>query len=134
MTSTPAAVTSIAVVSIPVSDQDRAKAFYAGVLGFDVVSDQDMAPGQRWVQLRPKDAATSITLVTWFPSMPAGCLRGTVLEVENVHTARDAVLAAGGQPGEIEEQPWATFFQISDPDGNGLIVQTPSWKGSPQPS
>ena len=65
----------VAVVSIPVSDQDRAKDFYTGVLGFRSVVDQQLEQGLRWVMLGAPDGGPAITLVTWFPSMPAGSLK-----------------------------------------------------------
>src|SRR5579871_3682865 len=56
----------IAVVSVPVTDQDRAIAFYTTHLGFSVVADVPMGPEMRWVQLRAGDEQASITLTTWF--------------------------------------------------------------------
>ena len=59
-------ISHISLLSLPVSDQDRAAAFYVGTLGFELVADNRMGPAQRWVQVAPKGATTSITLVTWF--------------------------------------------------------------------
>jgi catechol 2,3-dioxygenase-like lactoylglutathione lyase family enzyme len=62
-------------VSIPVSDQQAAKAFYRNLLGFDVIRDNSMGLDRRWVELAPKGAETSVALVTWFKNM-----RGWVLQ------------------------------------------------------
>ena len=111
------------VVSIPVSDQDRAKAFYRDVLGFEELADQAMGPQMRWVQLAPKGAATSVTLVNWFETMPAGSLRGLVLHTETLADDVAALRANGLEPSPVEQQPWARFVVFSDPDGNGIVLQ-----------
>ena len=72
-------IADVRVVSVPVSDQDRAREFYVEKLGFALVRDDASVPGIRWVQLAPPGGSTSLTLVTWFESMPAGSLRGLVL-------------------------------------------------------
>ena len=78
------AISNLSVVSVPVSDQDRAKAFYVGQLGFTEQMDTSFGEGMRWVMLRPPGAATSVTLVTWFGSMPAGSLKGSVLACDDL--------------------------------------------------
>lgn len=72
-------ITHIAIVSVPVADQQVAKAFYTETLGLTVV--RDTAEGeQRWVELAPPGAATTMTLATWFPQMSPGNLQGLVLD------------------------------------------------------
>jgi catechol 2,3-dioxygenase-like lactoylglutathione lyase family enzyme len=119
----PQMINRVDVVSIPVSDQDRAKAFYRDVLGFEELSDQPMGPDMRWVQLAPKDSATSVTLVTWFESMPAGSLRGLVLHTPTLDADVAKLHAKGLETSAIQSQPWARFVTFSDPDGNGLVLQ-----------
>jgi catechol 2,3-dioxygenase-like lactoylglutathione lyase family enzyme len=120
------AVTSLEVVSVPVSDQDRAKQFYADVLGFTVQMDSGFAGGSmRWVMLQPPGGGTAITLVTWFESMPAGSLTGTVLGCDDLE-ATLADLSARGvtfAEEEIQEAPWGRWKTFTDPDGNGWILQ-----------
>ena len=117
-------ITQIQILSLPVTDQDRSRDFYVGTLGFELVADTPMGPGQRWVQVRPPGASTSITLVTWFPTMPAGAVKGTVLETDELDgdvtalRSRGVVIDAG-----IQEAPWGRFVTFDDPDGNGLILQ-----------
>ena len=115
----------VSVVSIPVSDQDRAKKFYTEVLGFEQLADAQMNPDMRWVHLSAPDGGATITLVTWFPSMPAGSLRGLVLDVDDID-ARHAELTAQGYefPDGIRAEPWGRYVTVEDPDGNGIVLQT----------
>ena len=114
----------VQLFSLPVTDQDRARDFYTGTLGFELVADMAMGAAQRWVQVRPPGAATSITLVTWFPTMPAGAVKGTVLETDDLDgdvtalRSRGVVIDAG-----IQEAPWGRFVTFDDPDGNGIVLQ-----------
>ncbi len=118
------AIRDVQVVSVPVRDQTRAKQFYVDVLGFEVAADRPMGPAQRWVQVAPPDAATSLTLVTWFPTMPPGSLKGLVLLTDNVQGEYDRLTAHGVviEKG-IERAPWGAYFVLDDPDGNSLIIQ-----------
>ena len=83
-----------------------------------------MGPDSRLVQVAPKGAQTAITLVTWFPTMPAGSTKGTVLETTDLErdvadlTAKGVAIAGG-----IQEQPWGRFVTFDDPDGNGIVLQ-----------
>jgi catechol 2,3-dioxygenase-like lactoylglutathione lyase family enzyme len=117
-------ITQVQLFSLPVTDQDRARDFYVDTLGFELVADTAMGPDQRWVQVRPPGSATSITLVTWFPTMPPGSAKGTVLETGDLDgdvaalRSRGVVIGAG-----IQEAPWGRFVTFDDPDGNGLVLQ-----------
>jgi catechol 2,3-dioxygenase-like lactoylglutathione lyase family enzyme len=117
-------IAQIQLFSLPVTDQDRARDFYVDTLGFELVADTTMGPGQRWVQVRPPGAATSITLVTWFPTMPAGAAKGTVLETGDLDGDVAALRARGvAIDAGVQEAPWGRFVTFDDPDGNGLILQ-----------
>lgn len=119
----------ISIVPVPVADQRRAARFYTDRLGFRVVFDDPTGPTQRWVMLRPPGGGTAITLVTWFPSMPPGSLKGLVYEVDDVVAARARLSADGVPVGDVEHTPWGSrLVQLDDPDGNGLVLQQ-----SPQP-
>jgi catechol 2,3-dioxygenase-like lactoylglutathione lyase family enzyme len=120
------AITQLQLISLPVADQDRSRDFYVEVLGFDLVRDNPMGPGQRWVQVAPKGAQTSITLVTWFPTMPPGSVKGTVLETDDLDGDIAALTAGGVATGGIQEQPWGRFVTFDDPDGNGIVLQETS--------
>jgi predicted enzyme related to lactoylglutathione lyase len=118
------AITQVQLFSVPVSDPERAKTFYVDTLGFTLVSDTMMGEDQRWIQVVPPGAQTSITLVTWFETMPSGSLRGLVLETDDlegdIHRLREAGVAFDSG---VERAPWGQYAQFSDPDGNGLILQ-----------
>ena len=118
-------ITRVQLFSVPVADQDRARDFYVNTLGMELVREMPMGPGRRWVQVRPKGADTSITLVTWFESMPAGSLTGVVLETDDLD-AEVARLAALGvdMDAPVRNQAWGSSVVIRDPDGNRLVVQT----------
>jgi catechol 2,3-dioxygenase-like lactoylglutathione lyase family enzyme len=121
------AITQVQLLSMPVTDQDRARDFYVDTLGFDLVRDNHMGPAQRWVQVAPKGGQTSITLVTWFETMPPGSLRGLVLETDDLDGDVAALTARGlAVDGGIQDQPWGRFVTFSDPDGNGIVLQETS--------
>jgi len=118
------AITKVQLFSLAVSDQDRSRHFYVDTLGFELVADTPMAPDQRWVQVRPPGAETSITLVTWFDTMLPGTTKGTVLETDDL----EADVASLGErgvaiDGGIQEMPWGRFATFDDPDGNGIVLQ-----------
>ncbi|HEX3795361.1 MAG TPA: VOC family protein [Acidimicrobiales bacterium] len=116
-------ISHIQLFSIPVSDQDRALRFYVETLGFDLVADSAMGPDMRWVQVRPPGSSTSITLVTWFATMEAGSLKGTVLETDALENDVRQLENKGVVVSDIETAPWGRFVTFDDPDGNGLILQ-----------
>jgi predicted enzyme related to lactoylglutathione lyase len=117
-------VTGIQLFSLPVSDQDRAKAFYVDVLGFEVVNDDSMGPTMRWVQVRPPGGGTSVTLVTWFDTMVPGSVKGTVLETDDLDADVARLRGLGVDiPGDVEAAPWGRYVTFDDPDGNDLVLQ-----------
>jgi catechol 2,3-dioxygenase-like lactoylglutathione lyase family enzyme len=117
------AITHIQLFSLPVSDQDRARDFYVDTLGFELVADTAMGPDMRWVQVRPPGSQASITLVTWFPTMPPGAAKGTVLETDDLDADVTALRARGVSIEAVQEAPWGRFVTFDDPDGNGLVLQ-----------
>src|SRR5580693_4937192 len=103
-------IAKVQVVSVPVSDPDRAKEFYVNVLGMELLSDFPMDDNMRWIQVRPNGSEASITLVTWFPTMPAGTLKGLVLETPDIDSTIAEIAARGFViDGDIGEQPWGRF-------------------------
>jgi catechol 2,3-dioxygenase-like lactoylglutathione lyase family enzyme len=115
-------VTRIRVVSVPVSDQDRSLDFYVGVLGFELVSDSLMGD-MRWVQVAPRGSECSLTLVTWFPTMPAGSLKGLVIETDQLDSDVEAIRAKGVVVEGVQDAPWGRFATFDDPDGNGIVLR-----------
>ena len=121
------AMRTIQLFSIPVSDQNRAKAFYVDILGWELVRDDPMGPDQRWVQVKPRDSQTSVTLVTWFESMTPGSMRGVVIETDDLEADHAALQARGVRiDSAIEEAPWGRWVTFDDPDGNGFVLQASS--------
>jgi catechol 2,3-dioxygenase-like lactoylglutathione lyase family enzyme len=116
------AVTRIRVVSVPVSDQDRSLNFYVGVLGFELVSDTFMGD-MRWMQVAPRGSECSLTLVTWFPTMPAGSLKGLVIESDDLGGDVEAIRAKGVVVEGVQDAPWGRFATFDDPDGNGIVLR-----------
>jgi catechol 2,3-dioxygenase-like lactoylglutathione lyase family enzyme len=119
----PNIVDRVAIVSVPVSDQDRAKAFFVDTLGFQLVADQPMGDGARWLQVAPGFGGVSLTLVTWFEEMPAGSLRGMVLATKDIDAAHAELKARGVDVSDIERAPWGRYATFEDPDGNGFVLQ-----------
>jgi predicted enzyme related to lactoylglutathione lyase len=114
----------LALVSIPVSDQERALAFYRDALGFRVEADAPFGEGRRWIQLEPgTDAATGIALVDWFDAMPPGGVVGLILRTDDIEADRAKLLERGVEVDEIQETPWGRFAGFNDPDGNGWSLQ-----------
>jgi catechol 2,3-dioxygenase-like lactoylglutathione lyase family enzyme len=120
------AITSVEVMSVPVSDQERAKKFYAVVLGFTVEMDATFDDdGTRWVMLRPPLGGAAIALVNWFEEMPPGKLRGTVLGCDNIEQTVADLAGRGVRFNEdtTAEAPWGRWRTFADPDGNGWVLQ-----------
>ncbi|WP_067136297.1 VOC family protein [Microtetraspora malaysiensis] len=118
-------ITHASVVTIPVSDQDRAKDFYVSQLGFDVVVDQQMGP-VRWLQVAPKGAQTSFTLATAEQGFTPGSSTGTILETADLDADCAALLAAGAAVHGPTDQPWGRQATVTDPDGNSFVLCAPA--------
>jgi catechol 2,3-dioxygenase-like lactoylglutathione lyase family enzyme len=118
-------IKSFEIVSVPVSDQQRSKVFYRDVLGFELVREEPMGPGQSWIQLAPLGSSTTIALVTWFEAMRPGGLQGVMLNVTDIDVDHRGLSARGLKLTPIEQQPWGRYSMFSDPDGNGWILRQP---------
>jgi catechol 2,3-dioxygenase-like lactoylglutathione lyase family enzyme len=117
-------ITHLDVISLPVSDQERARDFYVDVLGFDLLRQNEMGPGRQWIQVVPSGGQTSITLVTWFDSMPAGSLDGLVLHTDDLDAQVADLISRGVDvPDGIQQEPWGRFAVFADPDGNRLVLR-----------
>jgi catechol 2,3-dioxygenase-like lactoylglutathione lyase family enzyme len=110
---------AIEIVSIPVTDQQRSKKFYED-LGFTLIAEAPFAGGQKWVQLGFPGHDASITLVTWFPNMPAGCVQGLVIKTDSLEQDIEELNAKGIETGKIDNTPWGRFVNVKDPDGNTI--------------
>ena len=109
---------SIEIISVPVTDQQRAKEFYVK-LGFEIMVEAPFQGGAKWIQLGlPGNSGISITLVTWFGSMVPGCLDGFVIKVDDMEKERESLAAKGIELGKTDQTPWGKFAAVKDPDGN----------------
>ena len=114
-------MTTISIVSIPVTDQQASKDFYIKI-GFQLITEADMGNGSTWVQLGLPGQPTSITLVNWFKQMTAGSVQGLVLKSEDIEKEADDLRAKGVDVKAIDNTPWGRFASFSDPDGNGMTL------------
>lgn len=111
------------LVMVPVSDVDRAKAFYTDMVGFHADHDQQPSDGLRFVQLTPPGSACSIAIGTGITDMQPGSLRGLLMVVQDVRAVREELAKRGVDISEIDVQPWGHFAYFSDPDGNSWLLQ-----------
>jgi catechol 2,3-dioxygenase-like lactoylglutathione lyase family enzyme len=119
----------IELVAIPVTDVDRAKAFYVEQVGFAADHDHRIHEGLRFVQLTPPGSACSVVLGVGVTEMAPGSQKGVQIVVADVAAARQQLLGRGVEASEIDVQPWGSFVTFADPDGNTWsLQQLPEWK------
>ena len=111
------------LVAVPVSDVDRAKAFYVDMIGFVADHDHRVNDELRFVQLTPPGSACSIAFGTGIVDTSPGSVAGLQLVVADINRARQELLERGVEVGEVQEFPWGSFVFFSDPDGNRWSVQ-----------
>lgn len=129
-------VTQMATVMVPVTDQDRALAFFVDALGFEKRADFEYAGGERWVEVAPPGAASQVTLVQARDGRPAGIETGLSFNSTDVEADHGALRARGVDVdaailGEDDPPvPWAggvlagipPMFRVRDPDGNSFLI------------
>lgn len=111
------------LVALPVSDVDRAKAFYAEKVGFHVDHDHRVSEGLRFVQLTPPGSACSIALGEGITDAAPGSVHGMQIVVADIHAAHAELAGRGAEVSEVEQLAWGSFVYFSDPDGNRWSVQ-----------
>jgi predicted enzyme related to lactoylglutathione lyase len=111
------------LIAVPVSDVDRAKAFYTEKVGFNADHDHRVNDELRFVQLTPRGSACSIAFGTGFVKMPPGSVKGLQLVVADIHAARAELVERGVKVTDVQTFPWGQFIFFDDPDGNGWAVQ-----------
>jgi catechol 2,3-dioxygenase-like lactoylglutathione lyase family enzyme len=111
------------LIAVPVSDVDRAKAFYTEQIGFHADHDHVVSDELRFVQLTPPGSACSIAFGKGIATTAPGSLQGLQLVVSDVRAAREQLVARGVDVSEVQEFAWGSFVFFSDPDGNGWAVQ-----------
>ena len=111
------------LVPVPVSDVDRAKAFYTEKIGFHADFDQQVNENLRFVQLTPEGSACSIVIGVGITAMTPGSLETLLMVVSDVKAVREELARRGVDISEIDVQPWGSFAYFSDPDGNRWSLQ-----------
>ena len=124
-------ITQLATVTVPVADQDRAIDFYVGTLGFETRLDFTYETGERWVEVVPPGAGTSLNLVA---SEQPGIETRVILITTDVEGDRAEFQRAGVEVGEVLPRGSVTYwagaplagnppmFLIKDPDGNSILI------------
>ena len=120
---------SFEIISVPVSDQQRAKRFYTEVLGFELVRESPMGPGMSWIQVAPAGQSVTISLVTWYEAMKPGGLQGLMINTNDIDAEHLALRSRGLELTDIKQEMWGRYAMFNDPDGNGWILREPPGHG-----
>jgi predicted enzyme related to lactoylglutathione lyase len=111
------------LIAVPVTDVDRAKAFYTEEAGFNADHDFQVSDELRFVQLTPPGSACSIAIGTGVTDAAPGSVVGLQLTVSDIEAARDELTGRGVDVGEVQDFPYGRFVFFADPDGNRWAVQ-----------
>jgi predicted enzyme related to lactoylglutathione lyase len=111
------------LVNVPVSDVDRAKAFYVDQVGFNLDQDHVVSDDVRFVQITPPGSACSIAIGTGLTDAAPGSVAGLQVVVDDIEQARAHLLEGGVDVSDVQVFPWGSFVFFSDPDGNAWSVQ-----------
>ena len=113
----------IELIPIPVTDVDRAKAFYVDQVGFHADHDHIVHEALRFVQLTPPGSACSIVLGVGVTEMAPGTQLGLQMVVDDAAAAREFLLGNGVEVSDVDVQSWGSFVYFKDPDGNAGALQ-----------
>jgi catechol 2,3-dioxygenase-like lactoylglutathione lyase family enzyme len=111
------------LVAVPVSDVDRAKAFYVDKIGFNPDHDHQISDDLRFVQLTPPGSGCSIAIGKGLTQAKPGSVEGLQLVVKDIEAAKAELAGRGLDVGAIQDFPWGRFIFFADPDGNRWAVQ-----------
>jgi len=111
------------LVNVPVSDVDRAKAFYVDQVGFTLDHDHAVSDEMRFVQITPPGSACSIAIGTGLTDAAPGSVAGLQVVVDDIEQARAQLADGGVEVSDVQVFPWGSFVFFSDPDGNAWSVQ-----------
>jgi catechol 2,3-dioxygenase-like lactoylglutathione lyase family enzyme len=118
------------LVAVPVTDVDRAKAFYVDQVGFNADHDHRISDELRFVQLTPPGSACSIVMGVGITDMAPGSQKGLQVVVPDAERLRDELRSRGVEASDVDDQPWGRFVYFSDPDGNTWAAQQMVPQGS----
>jgi catechol 2,3-dioxygenase-like lactoylglutathione lyase family enzyme len=113
----------IELIQVPVSDVDRAKAFYVDRVGFNADQDHQVTDELRFVQLTPPGSACSIALTSGAHGMTPGSIEGLQMVVDDAEAIRKELAERGVEVSDVQVFPWGSFVFFKDPDGNGWALQ-----------
>jgi catechol 2,3-dioxygenase-like lactoylglutathione lyase family enzyme len=113
----------IELVAIPVSDVDRAKAFYVDQVGFNADHDHRVSDELRFVQLTPPGSACSIVLGEGITEMAPGSQKGVQIVIPDADEAKRHLEEHGVEASDVQEMDWGRFVFFADPDGNTWSLQ-----------
>jgi predicted enzyme related to lactoylglutathione lyase len=111
------------LIQVPVSDIDRAKAFYVEKVGFSADEDHQVSDELRFVQLTPPGSACSIALTSGAHQMRPGSIEGLQMVVDDAEASRRELADRGVEVSDVQVFPWGSFVFFQDPDGNGWALQ-----------
>jgi predicted enzyme related to lactoylglutathione lyase len=111
------------LIQVPVSDIDRAKAFYVEQVGFHADHDHRVSDELRFVQLTAPGSACSIALTSGAHQMTPGSIEGLQMVVDDAEATREELAERGVEVTDVQEFPWGSFVFFRDPDGNGWALQ-----------
>ena len=111
------------LVAIPVSDVDRAKAFYTDKIGFNADHDHTVSEEIRFVQLTPPGSACSIAIGKGITDAAPGSVTGLQAVVDDIEAARNELVARGAEVSDVHDLDWGRFVFFADPDGNKWALQ-----------
>jgi predicted enzyme related to lactoylglutathione lyase len=119
------------LIQVPVSDIDRAKAFYVEKVGFAADVDHQVSDELRFVQLTPPGSACSVALTSGAHQMAPGSLEGLQMVVADAEASRRELAERGVDVSDVQVFPWGSFVFFEDPDGNGWALQAMSHRDEP---
>ncbi len=111
------------LIQVPVSDIDRAKAFYVEKVGFIADHDYQVNEELRFVQLTPPGSACSVALTSGTHEMRPGSVEGLQMVIDDAESSRQELAARGVEVSDVQVFPWGNFVFFKDPDGNGWALQ-----------
>jgi predicted enzyme related to lactoylglutathione lyase len=111
------------LIAVPVSDVDRAKAFYTGKIGFNADHDHTVSDEIRFVQLTPPGSACSIAIGKGIVEGEPGSVRGLQMTVADIEATHAELVGRGAEVSEIQDMDWGRFVFFTDPDGNKWALQ-----------
>ena len=111
------------LIQVPVSDIDRAKAFYVEKVGFNADHDYQVSEELRFVQLTPPGSACSVALTSGTHQMRPGSVEGLQMVIDDAESSRQELATRGVEVSDVQVFPWGNFVFFKDPDGNGWALQ-----------